>query len=172
MFKNIFIFTLILAAAILRIADILPYNFTPIAAIALFGGAMFDNRSLAFLAPLSIMFISDLFIGFHDTMFAVYAGFLSIVLIGQMIRKNTNMLTAMGGALLGSVLFFLITNAAVWYGSPYYSQDLSGLLNSYSLGLPFFRGTLVGNMLFTALFFKTFSLAEKRFPIALESQLV
>jgi len=169
MFKNIFIFAIILAAAILRIADILPYNFTPIAAIALFGGAMFDNKSLAFLAPLSIMFISDLFIGFHDTMFAVYAGFLAIVLIGQLIRKNTNMLTAMGGALFGSVLFFLITNAAVWYGSPYYAQDLSGLFNSYTSGIPFFRGTLAGNLLFTGIFFGIYSLAEKRFPIALGS---
>jgi hypothetical protein len=162
--RNLFILVLILIAAGLRLSGILPYNFTPIAAIALFGGAMFQNRGLALLAPLSILFLTDLVIGFHDTMWAVYGSFLAIVLIGQAIRKNPTMLSAMGGALVGSVLFFLVTNAAVWYGSPFYAQDLSGLLNSYALGLPFFRGTFAGDLLFTAVLFGSFKLAELRFP--------
>ena len=162
--RNLFVLVLILIAAGLRLSGILPYNFTPIAAIALFGGAMFQNRGLALLAPLSILFLTDLVIGFHDTMWAVYGSFLAIVLIGQAIRKNPTMLSAMGGALVGSVLFFLVTNAAVWYGSPFYAQDLSGLLNSYALGLPFFRGTFAGDLLFTAVLFGSFKLAELRFP--------
>lgn len=162
--RNLFILVLILIAAGIRLSGILPYNFTPIAAIALFGGAMFQNRGLAFLAPLSILFLTDLVIGLHDTMWAVYGSFLAIVLIGQLIRKNPTMLSAMGGALVGSVLFFLVTNAAVWFGSPFYSQDLSGLLNSYVLGLPFFRGTFAGDLLFTAVLFGSFKLAELRFP--------
>ncbi len=162
--RNLFVLVLILIAAGLRLSGILPYNFTPIAAIALFGGAMFQNRGLAFLAPLSILFLTDLVIGFHDTMWAVYGSFLAIVLLGQAIRKNPTMLSAMCGALVGSVLFFLVTNAAVWYGSPFYAQDLSGLLNSYALGLPFFRGTFAGDLLFTAVLFGSFKLAELRFP--------
>lgn len=162
--RNLFILVLILAAAALRLADVLPYNFTPVAAMALFGGAMFSNRKLAFALPLAVMFISDVFIGFHDTMWAVYAAFLLIVIIGHVIRKKPTMLSALGGGLLGSALFFLITNAAVWYGSPFYTQDLSGLLNSYAMGLPFFRGTLAGDMLFTLTFFGTFKLAAIRFP--------
>ena len=162
--RNLFVLVLILIAAGLRLSGILPYNFTPIAAIALFGGAMFQNRGLALLAPLSILFLTDLVIGFHDTMWAVYGSFLAIVLLGQAIRKNPTMLSAMCGALVGSVLFFLVTNAAVWYGSPFYAQDLSGLLNSYALGLPFFRGTFAGDLLFTAVLFGSFKLAELRFP--------
>lgn len=162
--RNLFVLVLILIAAGLRLSGVLPYNFTPIAAIALFGGAMFKNRGIAFLAPLSIMFFTDLIIGFHSTMWAVYGSFLLIVLIGHIIRKKPTMLSAMGGALAGSVLFFLITNAAIWYGSPFYSQDLLGLLDSYALGLPFFRGTLVGDLLFTAVMFGSFKLAEHRFP--------
>lgn len=163
--RNIFILLIIGIAAIIRLADILPYNFTPIAAIALFGGAMFSSRSLAFVIPLAIMFISDLFIGFHDLMWAVYAGFLAIVLIGQVVRKRPNILTGLAGALVGSVLFFLITNAAVWYGSPHYAQTFGGLLNSYALGLPFFRGTLMGDLLFTGAFFGIYELAKLRFPV-------
>lgn len=162
--RNLFILVLIILAAGLRIADILPYNFTPIAAIALFGGAMFSNRALAFVLPMAIMFISDLFIGMHGLMWAVYAGFLAIVLIGQLVRKNPTMLAAFGGALAGSVLFFLITNAAVWFGSPHYAQDLTGLLGSYAAGIPFFRGTLAGDLLFTGVLFGSYKLAEYKFP--------
>ncbi|MBL4587659.1 MAG: hypothetical protein JKX84_11485 [Flavobacteriales bacterium] len=163
--RNIFILILIIIAAALRISGILPYNFTPVAAIALFGGSMLSNRALAFVAPLSIMFISDLFIGLHDFMIPVYIGFMLIVLIGQIVRRKPNMLTGLVGAFAGSILFFLITNAAVWFGSPYYVQDFSGLLNSYAMGLPFFRATLLGDLLFTASFFGIYELAKLRFPV-------
>ena len=162
--RNIFIFVLIALAAVLRIADVLPYNFTPIAAIALFGGAMFSKRSIAFIAPLAIMLVSDAIIGFHSHMWAVYGAFVVMVIIGQLIRKKPTMLAALGGALAGSVLFFLITNAAVWIGSPYYTQDFAGLLNSYAAGVPFFRGTVAGDLLFTTVFFGSFKLAEYKFP--------
>jgi len=163
--RNIFILVLIIIAAALRVSGILPYNFSPIAAIALFGGAMLSNRGLAFLAPLAILFISDAIIGFHEFMWAVYVSFMIIVLIGQVVRRKPNMITGLIGALTGSVLFFLITNAAVWYGSPHYAQNIGGLLNSYALGLPFFRGTLLGDLLFTASFFGVYELAKLRFPV-------
>lgn len=162
--KNLFILTLILGAAALRVWGHLPYNFTPVAAIALFGGAMLSNRALAFILPLSIMVISDRFIGWHNSMFAVYAGFLAIVGIGQFIRKNPTMLSALFGAMAGSVVFFLITNAAAWYVLPEYTKDFSGLMSSYVAGIPFFRGTFVGDMLFTLVFFGSYKLAEYRFP--------
>ncbi|MCB9192247.1 MAG: hypothetical protein H6602_11330 [Flavobacteriales bacterium] len=162
--RNIFILILIIAAATLRVLGILPYNFTPVAAMALFGGAMFSNRVLAFVLPLAVMLISDVFIGFHNSLFAVYAAFILIVLIGRVIFTDPSMLKAIGGALVGSVLFFFITNASAWWVLPEYTKDLSGLISSYIAGLPFFRGTLVGDILFTAVFFGSFKLAEIRFP--------
>lgn len=162
--RNIFVLVLIVLAASLRISGVLPYNFTPIAAIALFGGAMFSNRTLAFMAPLSIMFLSDLFIGFHSSLIAVYAAFIAIVFIGQVIRTNPTMLRAFGGALASSILFFLVTNASAWWVLPEYTKDFSGLLNSYAAGVPFFRGTLTGDLLFTAVLFGSYKLAEFRFP--------
>lgn len=162
--RNLFIFVLIALAAVLRISGLLPYNFSPVAAIALFGAAMFSNRLLGFVIPLAIMFVSDVFIGFHDTMWAVYGAFIAVALIGQVVRKNPTMLSALGGAMVGSVVFFLITNAACWLTMPEYSKDFSGLLNSYAAGLPFFRGTFVGDLLFTVVFFGSYKLAEYRFP--------
>ena len=74
------------------------------------------------------------------------------------------MLKALGAGLVGSVLFFLITNAAAWLVLPEYTKDVAGLINSYVAGLPFFRGTLTGDLLFTTVFFGSFKLAEFRFP--------
>lgn len=162
--RNLFVLGLILLLAALRVWGNLPYNFTPVAAIALFGGAMFSNRILGFIVPLSIMFVSDLFIGLHSSLFAVYAAFMVIVLIGQFIKSNPTMLRAFGGALAGSVLFFLITNAAAWWVLPEYTKDLAGLMNSYAAGVPFFRGTLAGDLLFTAVLFGSYKLAEVKFP--------
>jgi hypothetical protein len=110
------------------------------------------------------MLLSDALIGFHAHMAAVYLSFLLIVGIGHFMRKNPTMLKAIGGGITGSFLFFLITNAAVWYGASFYSQDLGGLMDSYVAGLPFFRGTLAGDMLFTTALFGSYKLAEIKFP--------
>ena len=162
--RNLFIFVLIALAAVLRISGLLPYNFSPVAAIALFGAAMFSNRLLGFAIPLAIMLVSDVFIGFHDTMWAVYGAFVAVGGIGLWVRRNPTMVSAIGGAILGSAIFFLLTNAACWLTMPEYTKDLSGLLSSYAAGLPFFRGTFVGDMVFTIVLFGSFKLAEYRFP--------
>ena len=162
--RNLFILVLITIAVGLRVSGLLPDNVAPIAAFALFGGALFSNKLMAFALPISVMIVSDLFVGFHSSMIAVYAAFLLVVLIGFTIRKNPSMTRALSGALAGSILFFLITNAAAWLVSPQYTKDVSGLLNSYAAGVPFFRGTLVGDLLFTGVLFGSYKLAEVKFP--------
>ena len=53
--RFIFLTALIIIAAITRLLPH-PPNFTPIAAIALFGGACFSNKKLAFILPILIWF--------------------------------------------------------------------------------------------------------------------
>ncbi|MCH7774531.1 MAG: hypothetical protein IH784_09035, partial [Bacteroidetes bacterium] len=65
-----------------------PPNFVPIAAIALFGGAYFTKKWVAIVVPLTALFITDLIIGFHGTMWAVYLSFILIVVIGRMMIKK------------------------------------------------------------------------------------
>ena len=60
-----------------------PPNFAPVAAMALFGGAYFSKRWAAFLVPLIAMLVTDLILGFHSTMWAVYISFVLIVGIGR-----------------------------------------------------------------------------------------
>jgi hypothetical protein len=164
MARNIFIFALIAIAALLRISGILPENVSPVAAIALFGGALFANKIQGLILPLVIMFLSDLYIGLHDYMIPVYISFVIIGIIGFAIRKNPTITSAFFGAIIGSTLFFLITNGAVWMGSAFYSQDIGGLIDCYILGVPFFRNTLLGDLMFTGILFGAYQVAAYRFP--------
>jgi hypothetical protein len=154
---------IILFAAVMRLVPHYP-NFTPIAAIALFGGAHMGRKWLAFFVPLFALFISDLIIGFHGFMLPVYISFAVVVLIGNLMRNNVKIATVLGGALASSVIFFLITNFAVWMGSPYYPQTFSGLMQSFTMAIPFFHATVLGNLFYSSVFFGSFYLIQQRYP--------
>ncbi|KKU26137.1 MAG: hypothetical protein UX39_C0012G0014 [Candidatus Magasanikbacteria bacterium GW2011_GWA2_46_17] len=127
-----------------------PANFTSIGALALFGGLYLPKR-WAIVAPIIIMFTSDKFIGFYSwpIMLSVYASFFIMGLIGLSLRNRKKIRLILGGTLLGSVLFFLITNWAVWAFGTMYAHSLTGLLESYFAALPFFRNSLAGDLFYT-----------------------
>ena len=72
---------------------------------------------------------------------------------------NKNVLSIALGTLGGSIIFFLTTNFAVWLFSDWYAENLSGLIMSYTLALPFFRNSLMGDIFYTAVFFGLYELA-------------
>lgn len=155
---NILAVIFILVGVIFRILPH-PWNFTPISAMALFGG-VYLSRKVALILPLAAMLISDYFIGFYEIeiMASVYLSFLFVVLLGYLIKKYKKWYTVLGGSILGSVLFFLITNFAVWAFASWYPRDLAGLAMSYILALPFFRNALIGDLFYVAIFFGTFEI--------------
>jgi len=126
-----------------------PANFAPIGAIALFG-ALYLPKKWALILPIAAIFISDIFIGFYSLpiMLAVYASFALMGIIGLIVRKNKKFHTILGGTVLGSILFFLITNAGVWAFGTMYTHNLSGLFSSYYMALPFFRNSLLGDLFY------------------------
>ncbi len=154
---------IILFAAVMRLLPHYP-NFTPIAAIALFGGAHLGRKWLAFFVPLFALFISDLFLGFHSFMIPVYVSFMLVVLLGNVLGKNVKVHTVAGSAIASSVLFFLITNFAVWAGSPFYPQTFAGLMQSYTMAIPFFHSSLLGDLFYSGVFFGGFYLLQQRYP--------
>src|ERR1017187_2090943 len=111
--KLFFAAGLILAAAFTRLIPHDP-NFTAVGAIALFGGTYLPNKKLAFAVPFVAMILTDLILGFHQTMWAVYLSFGLIVMIGMQISKNKKVTNIILGALSSSILFFIITNFAQW----------------------------------------------------------
>ena len=149
---------LILLSIASRFFAVMP-NFSPIMAVALFSGVVFSNRKLAMLIPISALFISDLFIGLHPTMLSVYLSFAVIVLLGMRMKEVT-VKNVLGNSLLGAVIFFAITNFAVW-AAGWYGYTFAGLATCFEMAIPFFRTTLASSILYSALLFGGFYLAEK-----------
>jgi len=172
--RFIVVLSVIILAAVLRVLPHWP-NFTPIAAMALFAGTYFDKKQYAFAIPVAAMFISDIVLGFHSNMPAVYLSFGITVMIGLAIRRNISTGTVFLAALSSSVIFFLITNFSSWLASPLYPQTFSGLMECYLAGLIFFRdqshglsffmNEILGTTFFSAVFYGAFYLAEMRFPM-------
>lgn len=131
-----------------------PFNFAPIAAIALFAG-VYLGAIYALTLPVIAMVIGDIFIGFYSwqLMLAVYGSYALIGLLGLAVKKYKSVETVLGGSILASVLFFLITNFAVWQFSTWYAPTWQGLINSYIMALPFFRNTLMGDLFYTGVLF-------------------
>jgi hypothetical protein len=165
---------LILAAAATRLLPH-PPNLTSVTALALFGGAYFSKRWLAFVVPLLALLGSDLILGFYPHMEIQYLSFALIICIGFALQRRRSVARIAAAALISSVTFFVITNLGVWAFSTIYPRTLSGLLACYVAAIPFFRNTLLGDATYTALLFGGFHLLEQRFvalidrPLALGS---
>ncbi len=133
-------------------------NFSPIAAIALFGAANLKNGKLAFGIPMLVMFVSDCFIGFHNTMFFTYSSFALIGLLGFVALRNkfsAGRLVLI--SLLSSLIFFLVTNFGVWVmPNTMYSKDFAGLITCYISAIPFFGNTVAGDLFFSTVLFGIF----------------
>jgi hypothetical protein len=156
---------LILASVFSFFARLLPHtpNFAPIGALAIMSGSLLPKK-YAFFLPLIVMLASDYFIGFYEIkiMLSVYLSFLLYVVLGNFLGKNENFRKLTVGTFFGALLFFLITNFAVWAFSPWYSKDISGLLLSYTLALPFFKNTILGDLFYTLTFFVVYQFALKK----------
>ena len=141
---------IILLAVVVRLIPHAP-NFAPIGGLALFSGSHFKKK-IALTIPLAAMFISDIFLGFHKTIPYVYLSFIIIALIGSLINKD-KWQTLLKASLVSSVIFFLITNFGVWATGTMYQKNLGGLLQSYVMGLPFFRNTILSDLFYSFSFF-------------------
>ena len=154
-----FILIIIVLAAVTRLIPH-PPNFTPLIAMGLFGGAYLQSRSLAVLIPIGAMFLSDLFLGFHGTVYFVYGSFLLVTILGMILIKKITIINCTVAALSSSFLFFLITNLGVWLTSSYYPKNIQGILSCYTMALPFFGNTLVGTLLYSSVMFGGYELLK------------
>jgi hypothetical protein len=162
--KVLLVAGIILFAAIMRLVPHYP-NFTPIAAIALFGGAHLGRKWLSFLIPIAALLISDLLLGFHGFMIPVYASFIIVVLMGNLVRNNVKIHTIAGVSLAASTIFFLITNFAVWASTPYYAANFGGLISCYTAAIPFYYTGLLGDIFYSAVFFGGFYVVQQFAPV-------
>lgn len=152
------LFAIFLAGASRFISDI--PNFTPMLSIALFSGYMFRNKFLAYALPLSAQFLTDIYFGFHPDMFAVYFSFALIITIGQLKNNNYSFSKSILWSVIGSGLFFIITNFSVWITADFYTKDISGLLNCFTLAIPFYKNTLLSSIIYSFIMFGSYDLLE------------
>ena len=151
--KEIFPISLILILAFARLIPH-PPNFTPIIAVAIMSGYFFKNINLSFLVLIVAMLLSDLFIGFYENVFFVYASLLLITFVFYKISKKINFKNLFIYSFTGSLIFFLVSNFGVWIlGSPgvnniAYAKDFNGLVECYILAIPFFGNTFLSTLIF------------------------
>lgn len=155
---------MIMLAAAMRLLPHLP-NFTPIAAMALFGGAYFAKKQWAFLIPMAALFLSDLIIGFHSTMWAVYVSFALVVGIGMFLQRKISVRNVILAAISSSVLFFVISNFGVWIsGFCGYPMTFAGLMTCYEMAIPFFRNEILGTLVYSTVMFGSFEWIKAKYP--------
>jgi hypothetical protein len=155
--KQTVIILFILIAAIIRLFPHMP-NVTPITAMALFSGVYFTNKKYAFIVPILAMLISDIFIGFSTISIFVYLAFILVGFIGVKSKKMS-----ITTVLISSISFFVITNFGVWLIG--YPKTLAGLMECYTLAIPFFRNSLIGDVLFSAIMYFSFDFVSKKYLI-------
>ncbi|MGH8084768.1 MAG: DUF6580 family putative transport protein [Lysobacter sp.] len=172
---------LIVLAALTRVLPH-PPNFSPVAAIALFGGAYFANRSWALIVPLVGLFLSDLVLasingGLYASWFGstgiwlVYGCIALTTVMGLGLRGKVGGASVLGYSLAGSVLFFVVTNFGAWLSDPMYPKTIAGLTAAYAAGIPFFQWSVLGTLFYAAILFGGFAALRSQLP-ALRSQTV
>jgi len=145
-------------------------NFTPVGAIALFGGTYLKNKWKAFLIPLSILFIADIFINYsyfgefvflYEGIVWVYLSFALIVAIGLLI-KNVTALAVFISALLSVFIHWVVADIGVWYNNPIFDRNLSGFIECLIVAIPFEKNFLFGTFLYSAVMFGGFEYVKSK----------
>lgn len=167
---------MVLLAALSRLLPH-PPNFSPVGAIALFGGTYFSRRWTAFVIPALSLWLSDLILNnvvYREyypeftlnpgTLLTTYLPFALIVGLGFLLLKRVTFTNALAASLSASVLFFLVSNFFVWYGSVRFPHNALGLFLCYEFALPFFWNTLLGDLFFVGVLFGAFEWVKRQYP--------
>ena len=144
------------------------FHFTPVAAALLFFGARMPRQRI--VTPLALLIVSDIYLNkfvygypLRWDQTVVWAWYLVILLFGGLLARNSSPLRVVGASLVASVSFFFVSNFAVWTVSrEMYPATWNGLMTCYIAAVPFFRNTLVSDLLFSAVFFGAGYLASHR----------
>jgi hypothetical protein len=147
-------------------------NFTPVGAVALFGGVYFKNKWQGVFLPILVLLVSDLFINFayfgymtlwYSGVVWVYLSFLLIALVGRLVKevKPGSILTSAFAAVL---IHWIVTDFGVWLNNPAFAQTPAGFLQCLVAAIPFEKNFLAGTLLYSAVMFGGFEALKRAFP--------
>lgn len=144
------------------------YNFNAVMATGLFAGAYLGSKRIGLLIPFIAMLITDAVIGFYnwELMAVVYGSFAIAIGFGRLYAKNATLLRWIGCVLGGSLTFFIATNFAVWLlgDGSFYPHTLAGLGECFTMAIPFYRNTLLGDLTWSAVLFGSYELLRLKSP--------
>lgn len=174
--KNSLALALIIIITLMRFFHPFGYNFSPLTAICLFGGAYLTNRNIALILPVLMVWITDLiitntlyaqpeqgFVWFYSGCWWQYGTYALIAAASFFILKNrVNTTSVLVGSLASSIGFFLLTNFGYWVGS-LLPKSGAGLAQAYAQGLPFFQNQVVGDLIFNTILFGTAAYLSPKF---------
>lgn len=172
--RNVVLMLMILFAVAMRFVSYkytFLSNFTPVGAIALFGGAYFTDKWKAYLVPLLTLFLSDVVIyymipsqqlalGLSSAIY-MYLCFVLMVFIGTRI-KNVNVLNVFLASLASVAVHWLIMDLP-WLSGTLYPNTLAGYGQSLIAALPFEKNMVLGDALYGAILFGGFELAKSKY---------
>lgn len=145
-------------------------NFTPVGAMALFGGVYFKDKWKAYLVPLAILLISDMAINylsfgslFYPGMVYVYIAFALMVTLGSFIKK-VSVRGVFFGSLAVVLIHWIVTDIGVWLSGTLFPMTAAGFLECLVAAIPFETNFLIGTLLYSAVMFGGYELLGSRFP--------
>lgn len=155
------VLAIILLTALMRIfnAQIHLYHLVPVAALGIFSGSILNNKSQAYLIPIGAMILSDIGIalftnipGFYGiSQFVNYGALIFITFLGTYLSKR-NFLNIVGFSVGGTLLFFILSNFGTFLSGTLYTKDLQGLIECYTMALPFYKNELANTFFLNSLF--------------------
>lgn len=172
-----YLIILIVTAALYRVTPLRDYGFAPQIAMALFGGAVIKDRKWAFALPLFSMFVSDALYevlfqnglspikGFYSGQWINYLVFASVVVVGFFMKRIT-ITNVLLYSIIAPTWFFLLSNFTVWAGAKTIPQTWSGLMETYALGVPFYRQSVVATLIFSTVFFGAWYVLNRKKSVA------
>lgn len=152
--KELILVLFIFVAALFRLLPH-PPNFAPVTALALFSGVYFNNKTLSIGVPLIAMILSDLYLGFYSISLWVYISFIAVSIFGIFYKK-----IKFKSIFISSLIFFIISNFGVWVLG--YPKTFDGFLLCYSLAIPFFGYSLIGDLFYSLVLKHSFNFTKEK----------
>ena len=154
-------------------------NYSPLAAMALFGSAYFKGNIKPLLFPLMAIFISDIILfatvykqygnGFlYDGWLWVYGAFLLIAINGKLIIRKVTVKNIALSIIVAVFIHWIVTDFGVWIGSATYPQTWSGFNACLAAAIPFELRLLTATAVYSAIMFGVFELVQRKY-VALRS---
>ena len=132
--------------------------------MALLAGSCVKDLRVSLLIPMLALLVSDAILGFHSSMVFVYGAVALIVIGSHFWLKRLSIVSITLAAFISAIAFFMVTNFGAWLSHDMYAHNASGLAQAYIAGIPFFKNTLISNLLFTAIgFYASQKIPSKQF---------